>query len=136
MRGKWSCRERGRREDLGTGYLGILFPTGLGAKPSVSPSEGSTDSGPKDWVPWENTWRPLCLHALHPGSSWAGGTHLAHHVGGGLPAPGANVLVEGDVEVGGRLVVLDHVEEGGGTLGAETGTWLQREVALGEASRP
>lgn len=40
------------------------------------------------------------------------GTHLAHHVGSGLPAPSANVLVERDVEMGGRLVVLDHVEEG------------------------
>jgi hypothetical protein len=27
--------------------------------------------------------------------------YLAHHVGGGLPAPGADVLVEGDVEVSG-----------------------------------
>lgn len=54
--------------------------------------------------------RPYRLGALE--REWVGGTHLAHHVGGGLPAPGADVLVEGDVEVGGRLVVLDHVEEG------------------------
>lgn len=30
-----------------------------------------------------------------------GGAHLAHHVGGSLPAPGADVLVGGDVEVRG-----------------------------------
>ena len=38
-------------------------------------------------------------------------THLPHHVGGGLPSSRADVLVEGDVEVCGRLVVLDHVEQ-------------------------
>lgn len=54
--------------------------------------------------------RPYRLGALE--REWVGGAHLAHHVGGGLPAPGADVLVEGDVEVGGRLIVLDHVEEG------------------------
>lgn len=40
------------------------------------------------------------------------GSYLPHHVGGSLPAPRADVLVEGDVEVCGRLVVLDHVKQG------------------------
>ena len=38
-------------------------------------------------------------------------SHLPHHVGCGLPAAGADVLVEGNVEVCGRLIVLNHVKE-------------------------
>lgn len=44
------------------------------------------------------------------------GTHLPHHVCSRLPAPRADVFVEGDVEVRGRLVVLDHVKQRRGTL--------------------
>lgn len=43
-------------------------------------------------------------------------TNLPHHVCSRLPAPRADVLVEGDVEVRGRLVVLDHVEQRRGAL--------------------
>lgn len=53
-------------------------------------------------------------------------THLPHHVRGRLPAAGADVLVEGDVEVRGRLVVLDHVKQRRGSL------WTQGK-ALGIA---
>lgn len=109
MVGKWSCREGAG----GRAWVQV-FPTGLGARPSVSPTLRA------------QRLRGEGLGALCASvpSTWAGGTHLTHHVGSGLPAPGADVLVEGDVEVGGRLVVLDHVEEGRGTLGTETGRAL------------
>lgn len=35
---------------------------------------------------------------------------------GGLPSSGADVLVEGDVETRGRLVILNHVKQSGCTL--------------------
>lgn len=38
-------------------------------------------------------------------------TNLSHHVGGGLPTACANVLVEGDVEMSGRFIVLDHIKQ-------------------------
>lgn len=43
---------------------------------------------------------------------WTAASHLPHHMSRSLPSPSADVLVEGDVEVCGRLVVLDHVKEG------------------------
>lgn len=43
---------------------------------------------------------------------WTAAAHLPHHMSRSLPASSADVLVEGDVEMRGRLVVLDHVKEG------------------------
>ena len=59
-----------------------------------------------------------------PGRSHVHGiphTHLPHHVCGRLPAPRADVFVAGDVEVRGRLVVLNHVKQSRGALQCGTG---------------
>lgn len=38
-------------------------------------------------------------------------SHLSHHMSCSLPSSCANVLIEGDVEMRGWLIVLDHVKQ-------------------------
>lgn len=65
---------------------------------------------------------PKCLLSKRFGAQvWTAASHLPHHVGRSLPSSGADVLVEGDVEVCGRLVVLDHVKQGRRSLQASGG---------------
>ena len=103
---------------LGQGTLGTAFPLawklGTGAPPTAHAPRAREARSQGTGAPGKRLDPPV-PEPLPPRVQ-VRGTHLAHHVGRGLPAPGADVLVEGDVEVGGRLVVFDHVEEGRGAL--------------------